>query len=447
MISIVFGIVYSFLALCKILFAVHESLPANIIIWIMIVLSVLFFVCPSLFSKKCSSKKLQTCYSGCVQLTAFLFSSVISFLYIVFMLVYGVPFHSDISVSALSVLGQIIWTIISEAILFWAGIIRLYLSSTQIRIKWRVIGIVCGMIPVIHLVVLFYMLKLAYNEVNFEEKKARLNESRKEEKICETKYPIVMVHGVFFRDFKLLNYWGRIPDELEKNGATVFYGNQQSALSVKDSAEEVADRIRRIVKKTGCEKVNVIAHSKGGLDTRYAISKYGIEDCVASLTTINTPHRGCEFADYLLKKIPEKERQVIENSYNNALKKIGDDSPDFISAVTDLTASACKTLNEEIQDSEKVFYQSVGSCLRHPVGGRFPLNFTTLLVKQFDGKNDGLVGEKSFKWGEKYTFLENNGKRGISHGDMIDLNRENIAGFDVREFYVQLVADLKTGGY
>ena len=33
-----------------------------------------------------------------------------------------------------------------------------------------------------------------------------------------------------------------------------------------------------------------------------------------------------------------------------------------------------------------------------------------------------------------------------AHGDMIDLNRENIDGFDVREFYVQLVADLKKMG-
>ena len=30
---------------------------------------------------------------------------------------------------------------------------------------------------------------------------------------------------------------------------------------------------------------------------------------------------------------------------------------------------------------------------------------------------------------------------------MIDLNRENIEGFDVREFYVQLVSDLKKAGY
>ena len=48
-----------------------------------------------------------------------------------------------------------------------------------------------------------------------------------------------------------------------------------------------------------------------------------------------------------------------------------------------------------------------------------------------------------FPWGENYTLLTVKGNRGISHGDMIDLNRENIKGFDVREFYVQLVSDLK----
>ena len=58
-----------------------------------------------------------------------------------------------------------------------------------------------------------------------------------------------------------------------------------------------------IVRETGCEKVNVIAHSKGGLDTKYAIAKLGMNKHIASLTTINTPHNGCEFADYLLTEI------------------------------------------------------------------------------------------------------------------------------------------------
>ena len=62
-------------------------------------------------------------------------------------------------------------------------------------------------------------------------------------KSCETKYPILLVHGVFFRDSTRINYWGRIPKELEKNGAKIYYGNHQSADSVKKSGEEIAERI------------------------------------------------------------------------------------------------------------------------------------------------------------------------------------------------------------
>lgn len=40
-----------------------------------------------------------------------------------------------------------------------------------------------------------------------------------------------------------------------------------------------------------------------------------------------------------------------------------------------------------------------------------------------------------------------NGQRGISHGDMIDLNRENIEEFDVREYYVNHVSDLRNKGF
>ena len=38
-------------------------------------------------------------------------------------------------------------------------------------------------------------------------------------------------------------------------------------------------------------------------------------------------------------------------------------------------------------------------------------------------------------------------RRGVSHGDMIDLNRENIPDFDVREWYSQLVQQLKQNGF
>lgn len=179
---------------------------------------------------------------------------------------------------------------------------------------------------------------------------------------------------------------------------------------------------------------------------RYALSHLGTDDFVASLTTINTPHRGCEFADYLLSKIPKVQQKAVADTYNAALRKLGDYNPDFMAAVTDLTAGACTKRNEITPDAPGVLYQSVGSKLNQASGGRFPLNFTYGLVKYFDGLNDGLVGEDSFPWGETYRFITTEGKRGISHGDMIDLNRENFDGFDVREFYVNLVSELRERG-
>ena len=334
-----------------------------------------------------------------------------------------------------------------ESIVFWVGIIMVYLTSEQLGIRWRVLGIVCGWIPIANLIMLHIIIKTVDAEVKLEKLRVRRNASRAGQKICQTKYPILMVHGVFFRDFEHLNYWGRIPEELITNGAKIYYGNHNSAAAVRDSARELADRIHQIIEKTGCEKVNVIAHSKGGLDMRAAIALTDIAPYVASLTTINTPHRGCKFAEYLLHKIPEKQKQAVAHTYNKAAAKLGDNNPDFLAAVNDLTAEKCATLNEEVKDSPEVYYQSVGSKLNHPTSGRFPLNFTYPLVKYFDGANDGLVGEESFPWGQDYQFLTIKGKRGISHGDMVDLNRENIPGFDVREFYVQIVAKLKEKGF
>ena len=116
---------------------------------------------------------------------------------------------------------------------------------------------------------------------------------------------------MFFRDSAKFNYWGRVPKELEKNGATIFYGEHQSAASIENSADELAKRIKKIIDETGCEKLNIIAHSKGGIDTRMAIHKFGIQPYVASLTTINTPHRGCNFSDYVLNKMPENIKNGI----------------------------------------------------------------------------------------------------------------------------------------
>lgn len=342
---------------------------------------------------------------------------------------------------------QIVWIVLGEIVLFLNGIIRIFCCSKQLGMKKRLLLIFCWWIPVVNIILFVKCSQTVKIETEEELEKLELDFVRAESEICKTKYPILLVHGVFFRDIRFFNYWGRVPGELMKNGAICYYGNQQSAATVPVCGKELAERIKELVETTGCEKVNVIAHSKGGLDMRYAIANCGAAEYVATLTTINTPHRGCAFAEYLIDKAPEKLRHSIENKYNAALKKLGDSEPDFMGAVEDLTVRSCKKINEQTPDAEGVYYQSVGSKLNKSRGGRFPLNMSYMLVKYFDGDNDGLVSMPSSVWGERFIPITVYGKRGVSHGDMIDLNRENIKEFDVREFYVTLVADLKKRGF
>ena len=95
---------------------------------------------------------------------------------------------------------------------------------------------------------------------------------------CATKYPIVLIHGAGFRDLKWPVYWGRIPSRLEARGARIHYGLQDCWASVETNARAIAARIAEITEQTGCGKVNIIAHSKGGLDARMAASQGGCAD-------------------------------------------------------------------------------------------------------------------------------------------------------------------------
>ena len=384
---------------------------------------------------------------GCELLTLFCISAAIDLVLVLTVTFFMFRNHAPDPTEVFLCLIWILLVVAAEAIVFWNGMIRVYLTSVQLGLKHRVLAALCGWIPLLNIWYLRKIIRITADEVEFETEKWELDAARAESEVCKTKYPILLVHGVFFRDFRYVNYWGRIPRELQRNGAALYYGQQQSAAAVEDSGRELAERIRQILAETGCEKVNIIAHSKGGLDSRAAIAHQGMAPYVASLTTINTPHRGCIFAEYLLEKIPAAARQKIADTYNAALKRLGDENPDFLAAVTDLTASACEKRNAAAPDAPGVFYQSVMSYCSRAQHGKFPLNMTYPIVKHFDGLNDGLVAVDSARWGERFTLLEPRGKRGISHGDVVDLNRENIPGFDVREFYVSLAADLKQRGF
>ena len=419
-------------------FVLVKAFPLLLIL--IVPLFIMLNIFPGIRPRGTKNLRIKLCNHGTVLLTLFAFSLIPSIVWHIILAFYVVPESYTILIfSAL-------YCIVSSALLFWNGILCLYFTSTQMGIKWRVIGALCGMIPILNLAVLTKIIRITSNEVEFEIEKETVSHDPALASICKTKYPIFLVHGIFFRDSNIFNYWGRVPHTLKLHGATIYYGQHQSALPVKESARELTYKIKLIIERSGCEKVNIIAHSKGGLDCRYAISEFGLAPYVASLTTVNTPHRGCLFAEKLLYTMPENIKNKVANTYNATFRAIGDESPDFLAAVNDLTAESCKKLNEQLFFPSEIYAQSVGSVMKNPQGGRFPLNLSYRYVKNFDGENDGLVGESSFAWGEKYTLLRTEGKRGISHGDMIDLNRENIDDFDVRAFYTELVSDLREKG-
>lgn len=330
---------------------------------------------------------------------------------------------------------------------FLAGFIRTAVGSKQIKITDYIFLFIFWWIPVVNLILINKFYRKARREYIFETDKLELENARAENEICKTKYPVVMVHGIFFRDWQYMNYWGRVPASLIKNGASVYYGNQQSASSIPDSAEELKQAVLKVIAETGAAKVNIIAHSKGGLDARYCISSLGLDKYVATLTTINTPHSGCDMVDYLLAKVPPKMCGWIAGKYNSIFTKLGDNRPDFLAGVKDLSPKRIKSLEPMMIDSPDVSYRSCMSCMKSVFSTSFlPLNIGYLTIKKLNGDNDGLVWVESAKHGT-FRLVKASGVRGITHGDTIDLFRENIEGYDVREFYVSLVAELKNQGY
>lgn len=336
--------------------------------------------------------------------------------------------------------------VLALGIVMLDGVIRIALTSRQIKITNLIMMIFFWWLPIVNIFIVRSFYKTAVREYIVESDRIELENARAENEICKTKYPIIMVHGIFFRDWQLFNYWGRIPATLIRNGAIINYGKQQSSGSVARSAEEIRKTILKVINETGAEKVNLIAHSKGGLDSRYAISRLGMDKYVATLTTINTPHKGCDMVDDLLKKLPSAVVRFIAGRYNGIFSKLGDENPDFMSGVNDLSAVRAKKYDDEMPDSPGVSYRSVMTVMGSASSAGFPLNIGYKMIKKLNGENDGLVAESSAKHG-RHRIIRPTSKRGISHGDVIDLNRENITGFDVREFYVDLVSELRREGF
>jgi len=262
---------------------------------------------------------------------------------------------------------------------------------------------------------------------------------------CKTKYPILLVHGTGFRDRKHINYWGRIPKYLQKHGAEIFYGRQDSWGNIKNNAAMIRQSIKEYLNNSQSEKINIIAHSKGGLEARYLISTMNMSRFVASLTTISTPHHGSMAMErfYDIPKFLYKTAAFFVNLYSRIC---GDKKPDFYRGSRQMSIRECRVFNRQNPDYPGIFYQSYSAKMRNSLSDLLYLFFYPI-IKSLEGDNDGLVSVDSAKWGKYKGCIYNEKWRGISHSDSVDAWRCNLAGFDIREVYKRIVNELKTAGF
>ena len=157
--------------------------------------------------------------------------------------------------------------------------------------------------------------------------------------------PIVLHHGVLgYGDLKLgplkLAYFRGIDRAIIDRGHPLILSKVHPTGSIERRARELKANIRRQLKTLGRdekEKVVIIGHSMGGLDARYMISKLGMDDRVAALVTITTPHRGSPYADWCLKNLGQRLGGL------QLMNFLGLD----VRALTDLTPARCARFNED----------------------------------------------------------------------------------------------------
>jgi triacylglycerol lipase len=288
------------------------------------------------------------------------------------------------------------------------------------------------------------------------------------------KHPIVLAHGF---DASTTNRWSfyRVEDALRADGNVVYAAHVSPYKSVPERAKELASEVDHAIalcrQHAGCDasKVHIIAHSMGGLDSRYLISKLGYGDRVASLTTISTPHRGSRIADVLLKVIPDDFDGAVNamaslwaRSFTSAELAKGSDVEGALRSISESYTQG--TFNAEVQDDPRVTYLSyagVSSVLGIPnpkdsaaCEGKLSTRWHTRDVMDASlvaaagfvahgtalEPNDGMVMVEHAKWGKFMGCIpaDHLDEVGQPHHDRPSL----FGGFDHVDFYRRLASSL-----
>lgn len=216
---------------------------------------------------------------------------------------------------------------------------------------------------------------------------ARLRERIPARRAPRLRHPVVLAHGMLgFDEIAVAGrrhkYFRKVEEALAGLGARFHTPRVPAAAPVAVRAEQLC----AVVNELPQGRVNVIAHSMGGLDARYAISRLGLGDRVASLVTIGTPHQGTPVADL--------GAGIVSAGVSRALAKVID-----VRALHDLTTGALERFNREVPDVAGVAYCSiVGRCALSQTNPLLWPSHAYLSARA--GANDGLVPSSSQAWGK-----------------------------------------------
>ncbi len=167
----------------------------------------------------------------------------------------------------------------------------------------------------------------------------------------QTKYPIVLVHGVMGFDSigGLIGYFHTIPYNLRRSGATV----EVASVSFVNSSWERGKQLRSWINSLPYSKVNIMAHSQGAPTARVAAAL--TPSRVASVTSINGVNKGSKVADVVRGILPpgsyvEGGANAIANALGGLVNLLsgGNGSQDGVAALETLTTRGTTELNDAL---------------------------------------------------------------------------------------------------
>ncbi len=241
------------------------------------------------------------------------------------------------------------------------------------------------------------------------------------------RHPVVLAHGLFGFDEVGVGairqaYWKGIRDALEKDGNRVIVPRVPACGSVADRAAALTRAVTLLDEK----RVNVLAHSMGGLDARLAVTHLGLASRVAALVTVGTPHRGSPLADLST----DVARRI-------GLQRLLETAGVPLDAFHDLATARMARFNEEVSDVRSVAYASVVGIVRRKRRANPLLVPGYLWMKKGWGASDGIVPASSQRWGQVLAEVE------ADHWAQTGWSRH----FDAADFWVRIVRELRAMGF